>query len=167
MKKGFVTDDSQYVRQGFGTYQKTANTLQKRIQEDEEAMRWLVEHEDEIRRVYDSSYEYNVNEALPVFEDTDKRYEILKDNQVEQMRTYGSIYERLMIDLYWWNLFEYPSVIKIKLPNVLLKLISCRYLEDGKRSCKKVAKLSGYKLGTVYNFFSELRKLIKQELKAL
>lgn len=167
MRHRLYDEDELYVRQGFKTYKNTADTLQKRLANDEEAMRWVAKHKTELENMHTQPSEYPITESFPLLENTDKKFEILKDNQVRQLKTYRSIYEGLIIDLYWWNLLGHPSLIKIKLPDKVLKLISCRYLEDGKRSCKAVAKITGYQLGTIYNFFSDLRQIIKTELDKL
>lgn len=153
--------DEKHVKDKFSCYKKTANTVQKLIKNSDEAKDWWVKNKSEIFR---QDLEYPVLEASPMIEQVSGRYEVIdQDANLNSMKYFKSMYEGLIHDLFWWNIQGKESAIKIKLHPVVLKLIYIRYLEDGVRTCKKVAEISGYEIGTIYNFFSILRQVIKEE----
>ncbi len=163
--KGKYLNDESYIREGFKSYRATANSVQSKLLKSDEAKSWWAKNKD---KVFDQSIEYPVLEAAPLVEKISGKYEIINpDSNRESLQDSmikRSLNESLIIDLFWWNMQNSPSVLHIKLDKKILRLIYLRYIENGTRSCKEVSKLSGFAISTIYRFFCELRKVIREEL---
>ena len=55
--------------------------------------------------------------------------------------------------------------VEIKLDKTMMTMVHERYFRN--KSCEEVADKLGYTVGTIYNFFWELRKIITDEIEAL